>query len=100
MVVAKSHVQCTKEVLTTLNTLSPGNKTLYLCPWSKKPKFTHFHLVKNLQRCEIVPEESLYLVNGSWETRLRDDPVLSKLSVEIGKDPAFDNDMLLLKVSY
>jgi len=70
---------------------------LYLCPWSKKPKFTHFHLVKNLQRCEIVPEESLYLVNGSWETRLRDDPVLSKLSVEIGKDPAFDNDMLLLK---
>lgn len=98
MVVAESHHQCSKEVLTTLNTVNPGNKTLYLCPW-KGSRFSlqHFTHVKDMLTCEIVPQESLYL-NGSWQHRLQDDPALSRLKVKIGQDPDFDNDRLSLEV--
>ena len=99
MVVAESHIQCQNEVLPTLNTLNPGNKTMYLCPWNKKPRLLHYQFVKNLHTCAIVPEKSLYLLNGSWKRRPRHDPALSKLVVEIGPDPGFLNDRLFLKVS-
>ena len=99
MVVAESHIQCQNEVLPTLNTLKPGNKTLYLCPWNKKLRLIHYQFVKNLDKCAIVPEKSLYLLNGSWKRRPRHDPALSKLVVEIGQDPGFPNNRLFLKVS-
>ena len=98
MVVAESHIQCQNEVLPTLSTISPGNKTLYLCPWNKKRLLIHYQYVKNLDKCAIVPEKSLYLLNGSWKRLPRHDPGLSKLVVEIGQDPGFPNDRLFLKV--
>ena len=98
MVVAESALQCQREVLTTLNTLNPGNKTLYLCPWNRGIVLRHFTLVKNLHSCEIVPEESVYL-NRSWQRRPQQDPALSKLNVKIGQDPGFDNNRLSLEVS-
>ena len=101
MVVAKSHIQCTKKVLTTLNTVSPGNKTLYLCPWNRKisQSQAHFNLVRNFIKCEIIPEESRYLLNGSWKVHPRHDPALSKWIVEIGQHPLFYSNILVLKVS-
>ena len=100
MVVAESHLQCQKEVLSTLNTLNPGNKTLYLCPWNKgfARALLHFRLVKDLHTCEIVPEESLYL-NRSWQHRLHHNQALSKLNVKIEEDPAVASDRLSLEVS-
>lgn len=97
MVVAEEYIQCQGEVFTTLDTLNPGNKTLYLCPWSKRPLLKHYKLVRGFQKCEIVPEESLYL-NGTWQQRPPYDTALSTLSVEIGQDPAAPSDMLFLKV--
>lgn len=98
MVVAESHLQCQKEVLSTLNTLNPGNKTLYLCPWNKgfARALLHFRLVKDLHTCEIVPEESLYL-NRSWQHRLHHNQALSKLNVKIEEDPAVASDRLSLE---
>lgn len=101
MVVAEKHLQCTNEVLTTLDTKNPGKKSLYLCSWNADPTSSqvmiHFQLVRNLQKCEIVPEESLFLVNGSWKNRSPHDSVFSELNVEIGPDPAVYSDKLYLK---
>ncbi|KAJ7376382.1 hypothetical protein OS493_034903 [Desmophyllum pertusum] len=101
IVVGESHRQCQKEVLTTLNTASPGNNSLYLCPWNQKTvsqALIHFRLAKDLLRCEILPKESFYLFNGSWTIFPRDESALSKLNVEIRPDPAFDRvDKLFLK---
>ena len=94
------HFQCQKAVLTTLNTDIPGNKTLHLCPWKKEVGLIHFQLAKNLSRCEILSNESLYLFNGSWELFPPDEQVLSKLKVEIRPDPFFEGvKKLFLKVS-
>ena len=102
MVVAESHLQCGKEVVTTLNSLSsPSRRSLYLCSWNKKigDALSLYGLLKDLNNCEIVPEESLYLFNGSWKSCSSQDPFLAKLTVEIGQDPVFDNDKLYLKVT-
>lgn len=102
MVVAESHLQCAKEVITTLDSLSsPGKRSLYLCSWNKNTgdALILYRYLKDLNNCEIVPEESLYLINGSWKSRSSQDPFLAKLSVEIGQDPVFDNDKLYLKVN-
>ncbi|XP_029196991.1 uncharacterized protein LOC114962203 isoform X2 [Acropora millepora] len=95
MVVTESHNQCSRPVLTTLSTLNPGNKTLYLCPW-KGFSLLHFTNVKDMVKCEIVPQESLHL-NGSWQHLPQDDPALSRLKVKIGQDPDFDNNRLSLE---
>lgn len=97
MVVTESHNQCSRPVLTTLSTLNPGNKTLYLCAW-KGFSLLHFKNVKDMVKCEIVPQESLHL-NGSWQHRPQDDPALSRLKVKIGQHPDFDNNRLSLEVS-
>ena len=94
------HFQCQKEVLTTLGTETPGNKTLYLCPWKKKVGIIHFKLATNLLRCEILSNESLYLFNGSWKRFPSDEQTLSKLKVEIQPDPFLEGvNKLFLKVS-
>ena len=102
MVVAESHLQCGKEVITTLDSLSsPDRRSLYLCSWNKNigDALRLYGLLKHLHNCEIVPEESLYLINGSWKSCSSQDPFLAKLNVEIGQDPVFDNDKLYLKVT-
>ena len=102
MVVAESHLQCWKEVITTLDSLSsPGKRSLYLCSWNKKigDALSLYGLLKDLNNCEIVPEESLYLFNGSWKSCSSQDPFLAKLNVEIGQHPVLDNDQLYLKVN-
>lgn len=94
------HFQCENEVLTTLSTEIPGNNTLYLCPWKKEVGLIHFQLAKNLLRCEILPNESLYLFNGSWKRFPRDELALSKLNIEIRPDPFLEGvNQLFLKVS-
>ena len=102
MVVADDHRKCKDEVLTTLDTENPGKKSLYLCPWNTNPGYSqtiiHLWLFKDLNKCEIVPEESFFLVNGSWNNRSPHDPVFSELNVEIGPDPAVYSDKLYLKV--
>ncbi|KAM7429856.1 hypothetical protein ABFA07_019352 [Porites harrisoni] len=100
MVVSESHFPCGKEVITTLDSLSsPGNRSLHLCSWNKNigDSLIHYRYLKNLNNCEIVPEESLYLINGSWKSRSSQDPFLAKLNVKIVQDPVFDNDKLYLK---
>lgn len=94
------HFQCENEVLTTLSTEIPGNNTLYLCSWKKKVGLIHFKLTKNLLRCEILSNESLYLYNGSWKLFPLDEQALSKLKVEIQPDPFLEGvNKLFLKVS-
>ena len=95
-----SYRQCHRELLATLNTRHPGNRSVYLCPWSQKPTVAliHFKLTKELSRCEILTKESLYL-DGSWENFLSNDKPLSTLSVEIHPDPNYDENKLFLKVS-
>lgn len=97
-VVGDSYRQCHRELLATLNTRHPGNRSVYLCPWSQKPTVAllHFKLTKELSRCEILPKESLYL-DGSWENFLSNDKPLSTLFVEIHPDPDYDENKLFLK---
>ena len=102
MVVSESHFPCGKEVITTLDSLSsPGNRSLHLCSWNKNigDALILYRYLEDLNNCEIVPEESLYLINGSWKSCSSQDPFLAKLTVEIGQDPVFDNDKLYLKVT-
>ena len=102
MVVSGPLFPCGKEVITTLDSLgSPGNRSLHLCSWNKNigDSLIHYRYLKNLNNCEIVPEESLYLINGSWKSRSSRDPFLAKLNVKIVQDPVFDNDKLYLKVN-
>lgn len=85
-----------------MNTAVPGNNTLYLCPWKQEGLigFVHLKQAKNLLRCEVLPEESVYLFNGSWKSFPREEQPLSKLNVEIRPDPGLDRmDQLFLKVS-
>jgi len=97
-VLGVDHFQCLNEVLTTLSTEIPGNNTLYLCPWKKEVGLIHFQLAKNLLRCEILSNESLYLFNGSWKLFPPDEQVLSKLKVEIRPDPFLEGvNKLFLK---
>lgn len=101
IVVGEDHFKCQNEVLTTLSTAVPGNSTLYLCPWKQGAiGLIHFKLAMNLLRCEVLPEESLYLFNGNWKLFPRDEEPLSKLNVEIRPDPALESvDHLYLTVS-
>lgn len=97
-VLGVDHFQCEKAVLTTLRPEVPGNNTLYLCPWEKQAGLIHFQLAKNLLRCEILSNESLYLFNGSWTSFTRDEQALSKLKVEIRPYPLFEGvNKLFLK---
>ena len=99
-VLGVDHFQCEKAVLTTLRPEVPGNNTMYLCPWKKGAGLIHFNLAKNLLRCEILSNESLYLFNGSWRGFTRNEQALSKLKVEIRPDPSFEGvNKLFLKVS-
>ena len=95
------HLQCQNEVLTTLSTEIPGNNTLYLCSWKKEAGLIHFQLAQNLLGCEVLPNESLYLFNGSWKLFPPAEHALSKLKVEIQPDSFFEAgvDKLFLKVS-
>lgn len=97
-VLGVDHFQCEKAVLTTLRPEVPGNNTMYLCPWKKGAGLIHFNLAKNLLRCEILSNESLYLFNGSWRGFTRNEQALSKLKVEIRPDPSFEGvNKLFLK---
>lgn len=97
-VLGVDHHQCQNEVLTTLSTEIPGNNTLYLCSWKKEVGLNHFQLAKNLLRCEVLPNESLYLFNGSWKLFPPTEQALSKLKVEIQPDSFFEGvDKLFLK---
>ncbi|KAL9959323.1 hypothetical protein ACROYT_G032637 [Oculina patagonica] len=99
LVMAADHFQCQKKGLIMLSTAVPGNSTLYFCPWKEESATGLIHLkqAKNLLRCEVLPEESLYLFNGSWKRFPRDEQPLSKLSVEIRPDPGLDSmDQLFL----
>ena len=99
-VLGVDHFPCQKAVLTTLRPEAPGNNTLYLCPWNKGFDLIHFQLAKNLLRCEILSNESLYLFNGSWKVFTRNEQALSKLKVEIRPDPSLEGvNKLFLKVS-
>ncbi|XP_022778208.1 uncharacterized protein LOC111319732 [Stylophora pistillata] len=98
-VVGESYRQCYGQVLTTLNTRHPGNRSVYLCPWNKKntEALLHFKLAKELSRCEILAKESFYL-DGSWINFLTDKEPLSTLSVKTNPHPSYEKtDELFLK---